>query len=201
MLLVVERWPKRVRPGVPAPTADERADIVARAFIWWVVPLFGRARKKPALTAAVLPEIEPQLTRAADEGNDVLREQSIFQHLVAVRGGLLASAILPRLCYTGLLYAQPFLVQRATEFVTAPRDINTNKIGGGLIAAYAIVYVGIAVRQPPTSWPRVTVVLNVGLLSVSFSRQPRPSTANVQLAPSRPSGPTSSRWFIATRLS
>lgn len=145
VLLILEGWPKTVRPGVPRPTADERADIVARAFLWWLLPLFARARKKPALTVAVLPEIELELTRAANI-NDALRTPSIFRHLLAVRGWLLASAILPRLCYTGLLYTQPFLVQRATEFVSAPRDTNTYKIGGGLIAAYAIVYVGIAVR-------------------------------------------------------
>ncbi|KAH8660626.1 ABC transporter [Xylariales sp. PMI_506] len=146
VLLILESRPKVVRPKVQTPTADERANIVSQAFIWWLVPLFVRARKS-ALTMALLPEIDPKLTRAVDEGNDVLCGQSVFQHLLIVRGRLLASAIFPQLCYTGLLYAQPFLVQRATEFMTAPRGVNTNKIGGGLIAAYAIVYVGIAATQ------------------------------------------------------
>jgi hypothetical protein len=67
-----------------------------------------------------------------------------------VRGWLLLGCIPPRLCYTGFLFAQPFLVQKATEFLAGPVGPNTYKIGGGLVAAYVIVYVGIGVRSPPS---------------------------------------------------
>lgn len=55
-------------------------------------------------------------------------------------------AIPPRLCLMSFTYAQPFLVQRATEYMSEPFGSNTYKAGGGLVAAYFIVYVGIAVR-------------------------------------------------------
>jgi len=59
----------------------------------------------------------------------------------------LASAILPRLCLTGFRFAQPFLVHAAVAFLTAPAGTNTANYGYGLIGAYAIVYIGIAVSH------------------------------------------------------
>ncbi|ETS86320.1 hypothetical protein PFICI_00148 [Pestalotiopsis fici W106-1] len=154
VVLVLERARKVIRVGSRQPTPDERADIVSRGFLWWLLPMFSLGKKKLPLTAEALPDIEPKLTRPGDirvedDGDDDerLSKLSIFHHLFAVRGWLLMSAIPPRLCYTGFLFAQPFLVQRATEFMFEPFDSNTYKIGGSLIAAYVVVYVGIGVTQ------------------------------------------------------
>lgn len=55
----------------------------------------------------------------------------------------LASAVIPRLLLTGFRFAQPFLVHRATGYVSG--ILNTPNYGYGLIVAYFIVYTGIAV--------------------------------------------------------
>lgn len=55
------------------------------------------------------------------------------------------AGVIPRLVYTGFTFAQPPLVQRVLEFVTEPEDVNSNNKAHGLIAAYAIVYLGLAV--------------------------------------------------------
>lgn len=47
----------------------------------------------------------------------------------------------------GVNYAQPFLVKRVVIFMSGPTEPGTESIGYGLIAAYAIVYTGIAVSQ------------------------------------------------------
>lgn len=53
--------------------------------------------------------------------------------------------ILPRMAFTGFLFAQPFLVQRVLDFMTEPEHVNSSKYARSLVAAYGIVYVGIAV--------------------------------------------------------
>ena len=53
--------------------------------------------------------------------------------------------ILPRLCLVAFTFCQPFLITRAIDYVTDPGD-NADKNGGyGLIAATALVYLGLAV--------------------------------------------------------
>ena len=59
----------------------------------------------------------------------------------------LASAVVPRLCLTAFTFAQPFLIERVIAYLTEKENFNTNKIGYGLIGAYAIVYTGIGVSK------------------------------------------------------
>jgi ATP-binding cassette subfamily C (CFTR/MRP) protein 1 len=50
----------------------------------------------------------------------------------------------PRLCLTAFAFTQPFLVRRVISYI---ENINTEdvSIGYSLLAAYGIVYLGIAV--------------------------------------------------------
>jgi hypothetical protein len=54
--------------------------------------------------------------------------------------------ILPRACLTALTFCQPFLINRAITLSQEAINNETTQIGYGLIGAYALVYVGIAVR-------------------------------------------------------
>ncbi|KAH8196670.1 hypothetical protein TruAng_009167 [Truncatella angustata] len=154
LLFILERGHKEVQPGIRQPTPDEGADIVSRLFLWWLLPLFRMGREKPTMTSETLPDIELRLTVAhhlqssgASDGASELSKSSIFLDILASRGSLLLSGIPPRICYTGFLFAQPFLVQRATDWLSTSLDANTYKVGGGLIAAYLIVYVGLGTTQ------------------------------------------------------
>ena len=60
----------------------------------------------------------------------------------------LLSAILPRLALTAFTYCQPFLINSAVSLSLEPVDGPTTNNGYGLIGAYILVYVGIAVRAP-----------------------------------------------------
>lgn len=51
----------------------------------------------------------------------------------------------PRLCVLGLQLAQPFLIQESVSYVEAARGPESRNIGYGLIGAYGLVYIGIAV--------------------------------------------------------
>jgi ATP-binding cassette subfamily C (CFTR/MRP) protein 1 len=65
--------------------------------------------------------------------------------MLATFKGLFLAGIIPRLCLTGVSFAQVFLVSRVVNFMEQPETKSSNKIAYGLIAAYAIVYIGIAV--------------------------------------------------------
>jgi ATP-binding cassette, subfamily C (CFTR/MRP), member 1 len=62
-----------------------------------------------------------------------------------------------RLCLTFFNFCQPFLINRAITLSQEAISDGTTQIGYGLIAAYVIVYVGIAVsydnleREPAVS--------------------------------------------------
>lgn len=58
------------------------------------------------------------------------------------------AGVLPRLACTGFSFAQPFLVKRVLDYMKEREDPNTKNIAYGLIAAYGLVYLGIAVCQP-----------------------------------------------------
>jgi hypothetical protein len=160
-IFVLELRPKEFQPGVRRPSPDEQASIISRLFIWWLLPLLRLGQQKTPLTLESLPDIEHILTGTGDsksrgdqksstrdrgESTDELIGSSIFRHIFAVRGWLILSAVPPRLAYTGFLFAQPFLIGKATNWLAAPLGDNTYKIGGGLIAAYVIIYVGLGVR-------------------------------------------------------
>lgn len=56
------------------------------------------------------------------------------------------TAVIPRLCYTGFSFAQPFLINTIIDVIGAPRPDHSRGAVGGLVAATALVYLGIAVR-------------------------------------------------------
>lgn len=204
-ILVAERWRKSVHADIHKPTPDEQADIISRAFLWWVVPLFGTGRNRAAqpLTLEKLPNVERKLVHpvlvasGAGEGQSLrsLRGPSIFHDMFVGRGWMLVSPVIPRLAYIGFTFAQPFLVHRATEYMSEPAGPNIYKIGGGLIGVYTIVYVGISVRIPAVFLYFRTLVY----ADKEISRHLNRSIANVLRASSRRSGRTWSERFIAIR--
>lgn len=56
----------------------------------------------------------------------------------------------PRLCLIGFNFCQPFLINRAVTFSEEANNYQTTETGYGLIGAYVIVFVGIAVCYPCT---------------------------------------------------
>ena len=61
----------------------------------------------------------------------------------------LLSAIVPRLSLTAFNFCQPFLLQRAIDLSQEPINNESKNDGYGLIGAYFLVYLGIAVRPLP----------------------------------------------------
>lgn len=55
------------------------------------------------------------------------------------------AVIPPRLCMIGLTFCQPLLLHKAMELSAEEVSIESTHIGYGLIGAYILVYVGMAV--------------------------------------------------------
>lgn len=124
-----------------------------RTFFWWLNSLFVRGFKK-ILTMDDLYEIPPSLSseRLRDEMQTVWERQSkpegrrslIWVCMKCLRWPLL-SVVPPRLCLIGFNYAQPFLISRMISFVSQPRESQNYNQSLGLIAAAALIYIGVAV--------------------------------------------------------
>lgn len=54
-------------------------------------------------------------------------------------------AVIPRLCYTGFSFAQPFLINKIVDVVGTSKSNRPQGTVGGLVGATALVYLGLAV--------------------------------------------------------
>ncbi len=75
---------------------------------------------------------------------------ALFTVVVKTLKRPLLIVVIPRLCLIGFMYSQPYLNNRAIKLSVEPVNKQTTNYGYGLIGAYVIVYVGIAVSLPPT---------------------------------------------------
>ncbi len=64
------------------------------------------------------------------------------------------AAMPARLAYSAFTLSQPFLVQRVLDYTAAPPSESDKNTAYGLIAAYALAYIGIAVCYAPVNLAR-----------------------------------------------
>lgn len=76
----------------------------------------------------------------------------LFNTTLGVLKWHLLAAAFPRLCFLGFSFAQPFLINRAILFASSPDAPENRNVGYGLIGAYVLVYVGLAVRLSVTEY-------------------------------------------------
>jgi hypothetical protein len=57
------------------------------------------------------------------------------------------AGVIPRLAQAGFTLAQPYIIRRAVILLATPEAPNSRNRGIALVAAFAIVYVGLAVRS------------------------------------------------------
>ncbi|KAL8973607.1 MAG: hypothetical protein Q9197_002152 [Variospora fuerteventurae] len=86
----------------------------------------------------------------------------------------LLAAVPPRLGLIGFTFCQPFLIERALEFNRQPVDAGSTNVGYGLIGAYFLVYVGIAITsgQYQHLTYRAITMARGGLVSMMFAKTP-----------------------------
>ena len=181
VLVVVEAIEKRtiLRGKWKAAIPESTAGFYNQAFFWWLNPLFIKGYSK-SLELKDLYGLDKHLS------SDYLysRVKTAWEN-VAPKGphSLLLlffqrfkwdflCAVPPRLAYIGFTFCQPFLITRAVDLSSQPVTPASTNVGYGLIAAYLIVYVGIAITMAQYQhWAyRSITMARGGLISMLFAK-------------------------------
>lgn len=181
VLVVVEAIEKRtiLRGKWKAATPESTAGFYNQAFFWWLNPLFLKGYSK-SLEVEELYGLDKHLS------SDYLypRVKTAWEN-VAAKGphSLLLlffqrfkwdflCAVPPRLAYIGFTFCQPFLITRAVDLSSQPITAASKNAGYGLIGAYLVVYVGIAITMAQYQhWAyRSITMARGGLISMLFAK-------------------------------
>jgi ATP-binding cassette subfamily C (CFTR/MRP) protein 1 len=160
-LLCLEASEKRGYLRVPFESypPETIANTFNRTFLWWLNRTFVTGFKKlltpddlDSTAAELRSRPLAQKLRKSWSSWQKVRSQTLstsrwmlpLASLSCFRFEII-SVVPPRLLLIGLNYAQPFLFSRAINLLAEPIDQMTENYGYGLIAATALIYLGIAV--------------------------------------------------------
>lgn len=154
-LLLLEVWEKRrlLLPEYANASPEETSGIYSRMNFWWLNPTFVSGFRK-VLSVNDLPPLDDELRAASEatglramwQGADKAKKNALFWVFLRHYKFAILTGVLPRLVYAALSLSQPYLVQRVLDFNDAKDDPNSQATIYSMIGAYAIVYVGLAVR-------------------------------------------------------
>ncbi|KAL6886032.1 P-loop containing nucleoside triphosphate hydrolase protein [Trichoderma evansii] len=163
------------------PSREERRGIVERSLLLWFIPTFVHGFRNK-FSSATLPSVDPTLTTCRLKETAITDiDQSLLHNLVQLHWKDLLSPIIPRACFLALTLAQAFLVETATASLSDPEA--TQQSHSGLVGAYVLVYLGLAVtyvlyRQNAV---RVATAVRASITDFIFQRLPHLDSA-VELA-------------------
>lgn len=142
-VLATESWWKTRWLRKPGLTIEQRCDFWTRALFAWTWTTFRRGFSA-VLDLDELPQVDKAL-----QGHDAVRRLRDAHGAVfwAFRTSFL-SAVVPRLCVSAFTFCQPFLITAAVQFLTKDgHSEDASNKSKGLIAAFLLVYVGLAVGR------------------------------------------------------
>ncbi|KAJ5639919.1 P-loop containing nucleoside triphosphate hydrolase protein [Penicillium longicatenatum] len=165
---------------------EATSGIFNRSLYLWVGGLLWKG-SKTTLTVDNLPILDDDIKGASNpetllekwnKANKYGRNALLWTFMKHYKWEFLGG-ILPRMAFTGFSFAQPFLVQRVLDFMTEPEHVNSSNYARGLVAAYGIVYVGIAVTHNVyrSKVYRVIVMVRGSLVSMIFDKTLRMGTS------------------------
>ncbi|KAJ4396574.1 hypothetical protein N0V93_000795 [Gnomoniopsis smithogilvyi] len=82
------------------------------------------------------------------------------------------AGVIPRLCFTGFSFAQPFLINTIVNSLGASTHQDSHQVAGGLVGATALIYVGIALSKCHYTHcaNRLIVAVRGGLVALIFDK-------------------------------
>ncbi|KIW14386.1 hypothetical protein PV08_07168 [Exophiala spinifera] len=150
--LLLQSRKKHIPPSTDnQPFAPEQlSGIWSRTIFAWIVPLLRTGHSK-IISLHDLPSLDQKLRsiRLADELSstwaryDQKRRYSLFYACIHAYVFSFLSPIVPRLCLAAFTFSQPFLIATTVKFVDQ-QNLDSHS-GKGIIAGWALVYLGIAV--------------------------------------------------------
>jgi ATP-binding cassette subfamily C (CFTR/MRP) protein 1 len=162
ILLVLESWSKRsLLIKYSGEAAETTSGIFARAFFWWLNPLLLRGFREMFTIDDLLAiddrmascHVFAQIQQRWESCNQKSKHSLLRLSLITFRVPIL-TIIFPRLCVVGLNLAQPFLISDTIKYIQLSVSTDSAK-GYGLIGAFALVYIGVAIF---TSWYQHLVI-------------------------------------------
>lgn len=179
ILLWVEAVGKRrvLRPEWQRQSPEATSGLWGKLFFWWLNPLFLRGFARSLSMEDMLP-LDKHLTsdylyhtlhKAWSRMGD--QRSLLAVYFIDLKWHLL-SVVPPRLALIGFTFCQPFLIQRAVNFMGQPVNESTTNVGYGLIGAYFLVYCGIALTtgQYQHLTYRAITMARGGLVSMLFAK-------------------------------
>ncbi|KAH8892336.1 ABC transporter [Thozetella sp. PMI_491] len=162
--------------GVAKPdTPEPFAGFWKRASFAWLATTFRRGYTK-VISVDDLPELDPQLSSGVVHHElerawatcDKTRKHALLLACFRAYSGPFLAGVIPRLFFTGFSFAQPFLINVTISFMGDPAA-DTN-FGKGLIGAFALVYLGMAVSTALHWYQtfRFVIRLRGGLISLIY---------------------------------
>ncbi|KAJ5091867.1 hypothetical protein NUU61_006737 [Penicillium alfredii] len=156
LVLILEAIEKRhiLRLDYADYPPEATAGFYNRALFFWLNPLFKTGYSniltvedlavldKQLSSERLLAKFEEQWSKVKTKSSNTLQCE-IFK---AVRWPLLAG-VPARACLVAFNFCQPLLLTRSLSFFNEPVNGATNNIGYGLIGAYILVYVGLALSM------------------------------------------------------
>lgn len=158
---------------------EATSGVYSRALFWWQHELFKKGFSN-VLSVDDLFHLDKHLR--SDHLHTIIRSAwekatgTGSNSLLAATAKKLIWPILavvpPRLCLTAFNFCQPFLINRAVTFSQQSTSAQTTNIGYGLIGAYVLVYVGIAIStgQKEHLTYRFITMMRGGLISMLYDK-------------------------------
>ncbi|KAI0160936.1 ABC transporter [Hypoxylon sp. FL1284] len=156
---------------------EQMSGIWARTSFTWLTATFRAGYNRiimlndlPPLDTGLESQLMAKSLAATWDKYDRQAKHSLLRACFRAYFLSLLSAVIPRLCLTGFTFAQPFLVNATVTFVGQESpDVNYGK---GLIGAWALVYLGIAVSDSIHQYQnfRFTTRVRGGLIALVYDR-------------------------------
>ncbi|KGO43779.1 ABC transporter, integral membrane type 1 [Penicillium expansum] len=160
-------------------TDEEKIGFWSRSFFIWVLP-FLQTGYREALEVEDVPEVDTNLQgqcsgdklRKSWDSASVKSHHRLIKVVFRAYGWACVSAIPPRLAYSCFNFAQPFLITATVNYIGGSSSSQPKVYGTGLIGAYILVYLGLAVSQA-VYWRqtyRLLTMMRSGLISMIYDQ-------------------------------
>lgn len=116
----------------------------------WTLALFQTGYSKP-LTIEDIPEVDvDQQAQRTEEALQIAWKARKGRHRLmrsafSAYRWTLVFGVVPRLCLAVFTFCQPFLINATVNYMDEDTTIETKQRGQGIIGAYVLVYLGVAV--------------------------------------------------------
>ncbi|KAF3810805.1 ABC transporter FUM19 [Colletotrichum gloeosporioides] len=186
-LLIVESIASKKRQSEPElshsklPNPEQTSGFWARTCFWWLAHTFSLGYSR-VLSLVDLPNLDIVLEsrhlhrdlsiawNSTTSPDDQQRKNSLLKACIKSYFLSFLSPVIPRLCLSVFTFAHPFLINTTVSFVGQEKP--DNNFGKGLIGAWALVYLGIAVSNSIFQYQnlRFTTRLRGGLVALIYQQ-------------------------------